>query len=73
MLSNLQYLGKMNPQGLKSWDEEFREEREQFSKDEKDRELRRSGKLVKEVTELKYERDELINSHVTLKFGENYD
>jgi len=63
----------MNPQGLKSWDEEFREEREQFSKDEKDRELRRSGKLVKEVTELKYERDELINSHVTLKFGENYD
>ena len=69
----LEFVGRVNSQRLKSMDEEFREEREQFSKDEKDRELRRSGKLVKEVTELKYERDELINSHVTLKFGENYD
>jgi len=51
----LEFVGRVNSQKLKSWDEEFREEREQFSKDEKDRELRRSGKLVKEVTELRDE------------------
>ena len=58
-MNDLEFLGKINSQRLKSWDEEFREEREQFFKDEKDRELRRSGKLVKELVELKYERDEL--------------
>ena len=58
MGSDLEIVGKMNPQRLKSWDEEFREEREQFSRDEKDRELRRSGKLVKVKQEITYERDE---------------
>jgi hypothetical protein len=57
-MSDLEFFGKMNPQRLKSMNEEFREEREQFFRDEKDRELRRSGKLFKEVKELKYERDE---------------
>jgi hypothetical protein len=57
-MSEVEFLGKMNPQRLKSMDEEFREEREQFFRDEKDRELRRSGKLFKEVIELSYERDE---------------
>ena len=57
-MSELEFLGKINSQRLKSWDEEFREEREQFFKDEKDRKLRRSSKLIKEVTELRYERDE---------------
>ena len=57
-MSELEFVGKMNPQRLKSWDEEFREEREQFFKDEKDRELRRLGKSINEVTELRYERDE---------------
>ena len=57
-MSDLEFVGKINPQRLKSWDEEFREEREQFFKDEKDRELRRSGKSIKEVTELRYERDD---------------
>ena len=57
-MSNLEFLGKINPQRLKSWDEEFREEREQFFKDEKDRELRRSGKLVKIEPETTYERGE---------------
>lgn len=56
-MTNLEFVGKMNPQRLKSMDEEFREEREQFFRDEKDRELRRSGKLIQEVTELRYERD----------------
>ena len=55
---DLEFLGKMNPQRLKSNNEEFREEREQFYKDEKDRELRRSGKLVKVKQETTYERDE---------------
>jgi hypothetical protein len=58
-MSDLEFVGQIKSQRLKSWDEEFREEREQFFKDEKDRELRRSGKLVKELVELKYERDEL--------------
>ena len=57
-MNDLEFLGKINSQRLKSWDEEFREEREQFFKDEKDRKLRRSSKLIKEVTELRYERDE---------------
>ena len=57
-MSDLEFLGKMNPQRLKSWDEEFREEREQFSKDEKDRELRRSSKLLKIEPETTYEREE---------------
>jgi hypothetical protein len=57
-MGDVLYIGQMNPQRLKSWDEEFREEREQFFKDEKDRELRRSGKLVKVRQETIYERDE---------------
>ena len=57
-MSDLEFVGKMNPQRLKSMNEEFREERQQFFKDEKDRELTRSGKLVQEITELRYERDE---------------
>ena len=57
-MNELEFLGNMNFQRLKSMDEEFREEREQFFRDEKDRELRRSDKLLKEVIELKYERDE---------------
>ena len=57
-MNDLEFLGKMNPQRLKSMNEEFREEREQYFRDEKDRELRRSGKSVNEVIELKYERDE---------------
>ncbi|AWW46774.1 hypothetical protein DPM18_08105 [Polynucleobacter paneuropaeus] len=56
-MNDLEFLGKINSQRLKSWDEEFREEREQFFKDEKDRKLRRSSKLIKEVTELRYERE----------------
>jgi hypothetical protein len=56
--SELEFIGQMRPQRLKSWDEEFREEREQFFKYEKDRELRRSGKLVKIEPETTYERDE---------------
>jgi hypothetical protein len=39
-MNDLEFLGKINSQRLKSWDEEFREEREQFFKDEKDRKLR---------------------------------
>lgn len=58
MGSDLEFVGKMNPQRLKSWDERFREEREQFFRDEKNRELRRSGKLVKVELETTYERDE---------------
>ena len=57
-MNDLEFLGKINSQRLKSWDEEFREEREQFFKDEKDRELRRLGKSINEVTEFRYERDE---------------
>jgi hypothetical protein len=57
-MSELEFLGKINPQRLKSMNEEFREEREQFFRDEKDRELRRSGKSVNEIIELRYERDE---------------
>lgn len=57
-MSELEFVGKMNPQRLKSWDERFREEREQFFRDEKNRELRRSGKLVKVELETTYERDE---------------
>ena len=57
-MSELEFIGKMNTQRLKSWDEEFREERQQFFKDERERELRRSGKLIKEVIELRYETDE---------------
>ncbi|MDH6155236.1 hypothetical protein M2124_001519 [Polynucleobacter sphagniphilus] len=57
-MSDLEFVGQMKSQRLKSWDEEFREEREQFFKDEKDRELRRSGKLVKVELETKYERDD---------------
>ena len=57
-MSELEFIGKMNTQRLKSWDEEFREERLHFFKDERERELRRSGKLIKEVIELRYERDE---------------
>jgi len=57
-MTDIEFIGQIKPQILKSWVEEFREEREQFSRDEKDRELRRSGKLVKEVSELRYERDE---------------
>jgi len=40
--SDLEFIGKVNPQRLKSWDEEFR----------------RSGKLVKIEPETTYERDE---------------
>ncbi|MDH6421612.1 hypothetical protein M2131_001553 [Polynucleobacter sphagniphilus] len=58
MMSELEFVGKMNPQRLRSWDERFREEREQFFRDEKNRELRRSGKLVKVELETTYERDE---------------
>ena len=58
MMSELEFVGKMNPQRLKSWDERFRDEREQFFRDEKNRELRRSGKLVKVELETTYERDE---------------
>ena len=58
MGSELEFIGQIRPQRLKSWDEEFREEREQFSRDEKDRELRRSGKLVRVEIETTYERDE---------------
>ena len=57
-MNDLEFLGKMNPQRLKSWDERFREEREQFFRDEKNRELKRSGKLVKVELETTYERDE---------------
>ena len=57
-MSELEFVGKMNPQRLKSWDERFRDEREQFFRDEKNRELRRSGKLVKVELETTYERDE---------------
>jgi hypothetical protein len=57
-MTELEFIGKVNPQRVKSWNEEFREEREQFFKDEKDRELRRSGKLVKIEPETTYERDE---------------
>ena len=58
-MTDLEFVGKMNPQRLRSWEEEFREEREQFYKDERDRELRRSGKLVEAEIELKYERDQM--------------
>jgi len=57
-MSNLEFLGKMNPQKLKSMNENFRDEREQFFKDEKDRELRRSGKLLKIKPETTYKREE---------------
>ena len=57
-MTDLEFVGKMNPQKLKSMNDDFREEREQFFKDEKDRKLRRSGKLLKVVPETTYERDE---------------
>lgn len=55
-MSDLEYLGKINPQPLTSLDEDFKKERAQFQKDELDRALRRSGHVVKPETT--YERFE---------------
>lgn len=57
-MSDLEYLGKVNPNPLTSLEEDFKRERAQFQKDELDRALRRSGKLVKSEPELTYERFE---------------
>jgi len=55
-MSDLEYLGKINPMPLTSLDEDFKKERAQFQKDELDRALRRSGKLVTPESETTYER-----------------
>ena len=55
-MSDLEYDGKMNPKPLISPEEELRRERAKFQKDELDRALRRSGKLVTPEPETTYER-----------------
>jgi hypothetical protein len=57
-MANIEYLGKIKPQPLTSLDEDFKKERAQFQKDELDRALRRSGKLIKPEPETTYERFE---------------
>ena len=57
-MSDLEYVGKLNPKPLTSLDEDFKKERAQFQKDELDRALRRSGNLVKPEPETTYERFE---------------
>lgn len=50
----VEYVGKVNPKPLTSLEEDFKRDREQFRKDELDRALRRSGKLV--MPEVVYDR-----------------
>ena len=57
-MSDLEYLGQMNPKPLTSLEEDFKRDRAQFQKDELDRALRRSGKLVAPEHETTYERFE---------------
>jgi len=57
-MSDLEYVGNMKPQRLTSLEEDFKRERAQFQKDELDRALRRSGKLVTPEPETTYERFE---------------
>ena len=57
-MSDLEYVGNMNPKPLSSLDEDFKRDRVQFQKDELDRTLRRSGKLVTPEPETTYERFE---------------
>lgn len=57
-MSDLEYLGKIDPKPLTSLEEDHKRDREQFRKDEADRALRRSGKLVTPAPETTYERDE---------------
>lgn len=57
-MSDLDYVGKLNPKPLTSLDEDFKKERAQFQKDELDRALRRSGKLTEPEPETTYERFE---------------
>jgi hypothetical protein len=57
-MSDLEYFGQMNPKPLTSLEEDFKRDRAQFQKDELDRALRRSGKLVTPEPETTYERFE---------------
>lgn len=52
----VEYVGKINSKPPTSLEEDLRRERAQFQKDELDRALRRSGKLVKPEHEVTYER-----------------
>jgi len=56
MGSDIEYMGKLNPQRLTSLSEDFERERAQFRKDEQNRALRRSGELKPEPIETTYER-----------------
>lgn len=57
-MSDLEYVGHMSPKLHTSLEEDFKRDREQFRKDEADRALRRSGKLVMPEPEMTYERFE---------------
>ena len=57
-MNDLEYVGKMNPKPLSSLEDDFKRDRAQFQKDELDRALRRSGKLVTPEPETTYERFE---------------
>jgi hypothetical protein len=57
-MSDLEYVGQLNPKPLTSLEEDFKRDREQFRKDELDRALRRLGKLVTPEPETTYERFE---------------
>lgn len=55
-MSDLEYLGQIRPKPLTSLEDDHRRDREQFRKDELDRAIRRSGKLVTPESETTYER-----------------
>lgn len=55
-MGDLEYVGQMRPKALTSLEEDFKRDRAQFQKDELDRALRCSGKLVKPEPETTYER-----------------
>ena len=53
---SVEFVGKMNPKPLKSWDEQFAEERAHFRADEERRKLKRLGLLNKPEPEETRER-----------------
>jgi len=55
-MANIEYLGKLKAIPLTSLEEDFKRERAKFQKDELDRALRRSGKLITPEPEITYER-----------------
>ena len=55
-MSDIEFFAKVSPKRLTSPEEDFKKDQAQFRKEELDRALRRSGKLMAEPRETTYER-----------------